>query len=135
VSFSVRQPQGTPSPVPPVRVAWVGYHRECSKFPMSVWWKKWSISLRGSGRMKSTPRPSRHLTRCCRRPPTCDVRGVRMTPRPWLLSLSIVALLCIPLAGWGASIVITVPQEAQVQGPQITLGDVADIQGEPADTV
>jgi len=58
-----------------------------------------------------------------------------MTPRPWLLSLSIVALLCRPLAGWGASIVIIVPPEAQVQGPQITLGDVAEVQGEPADTV
>ena len=37
--------------------------------------------------------------------------------------------------GWGASIVITMPPEAQVQGPQITLGDVAEIQGEPTDTV
>jgi len=58
-----------------------------------------------------------------------------MTHRYWLLSLSIVALLCVPLVGWGASIVITVPPEAQVQGPLITLGDVAEIQGEPADTV
>src|SRR5678816_3007804 len=58
-----------------------------------------------------------------------------MTHRHWLLSLSIVTLLCVPLAGWGASIVITVPPEAQVQGRQITLGDVAEIQGEPADTV
>jgi hypothetical protein len=58
-----------------------------------------------------------------------------MTHRYWLLSLSIVALLCVPLVGWGASIVITVPPEAQVQGPQIILGDVAEIQGEPADTV
>jgi len=58
-----------------------------------------------------------------------------MTHRHWLLSLSIVALICVPLVGWGASIVITVPPEAQVQGPQITLGDVAEIQGEPADTV
>src|SRR5438093_9735763 len=102
---------------------------------MSVWWKKWSISSRGSGRMKSTPRPSRPRTRCCRRPRTCGVRSGRMTHRYWLLSLSIVALLCVPLVGWGASIVITVPPEAQVQGPQITLGDVAKIQGEPADTV
>src|SRR4029450_11164416 len=58
-----------------------------------------------------------------------------MTLRPWLLSFSIVALLCVPLAGWGASIVLTVPPEAQIQGPQNTLGDVAEIQGEPADTV
>jgi flagella basal body P-ring formation protein FlgA len=58
-----------------------------------------------------------------------------MTHRYWLLSLSIVALLCVPLVGWGASIVITMPPEAQVQGPQIILGDVAEIQGEPADTV
>ena len=58
-----------------------------------------------------------------------------MMHRYWRLSLSIVALLCVPLVGWGASIVITVPPEAQVQGPQITLGDVAEIQGEPADTV
>ena len=58
-----------------------------------------------------------------------------MTPRPWLLSLSLATLLCVPLASWGASIVITAPPEAQVQGPQITLGDVAEIQGEPADTV
>ena len=58
-----------------------------------------------------------------------------MTHRHWLLSLSIVALLCVPLVGWGASIVITVPPEAQVQGPQITLGDVAEIQGESTDTV
>jgi flagella basal body P-ring formation protein FlgA len=53
----------------------------------------------------------------------------------WLLSLSIVVLLGVPPGGWGASIVITVPPEAQVQGPQITLGDVAEIQGEPTDTV
>src|SRR5215510_1679932 len=85
--------------------------------------------------MKSTPRPSRHLTRCCRRPPTYGVRRARMTPRYWLLSLSIVALLYVPLVGWGASIVITVPPEAQIQGPQISLGDVAELQGEPADTV
>ena len=58
-----------------------------------------------------------------------------MLHRYWLLSLSIVALLCVPLVGWGASIVITVPPEAQVPGPQITLGDVVEIQGEPADTV
>ncbi len=58
-----------------------------------------------------------------------------MTHRYGLLSLSIVALLCVPLVGWGASIVITVPPEAQVQSPQVTLGDVAEIQGEPADTV
>src|SRR5436309_9509657 len=102
---------------------------------MSVWWKKWSISSQGSGRMKSTPRPSRPLTRCCRRPRTCGVRSGRMTPRHWLLSLSIVALICVPLLAWGASIVITVPPEAQVQGPQVTLGDVAEIQGEPADMV
>src|SRR5215813_710440 len=102
---------------------------------MLVWWKKWSISSRGSGRMKSTPRPSRPLTRCCRRPRTCGVRSVCMMHRYWLLSLSIVILLCMPLVGWGASIVITVPPEAQVPGPQITLGDVAEIQGEPDDTV
>ena len=48
-----------------------------------------------------------------------------MTHRHWLFSLSSVALLCVPLLGWGASVVITVPPEAQVQGPQITLGDVA----------
>src|SRR5262245_14781740 len=102
---------------------------------MSAWWKKWSISSRGSGRMKLTPRPSRPVTRCCSRPPVCGVRSGRMTHRRWLPSLSIVALLCVPLAGWGASIVITVPPEAQVQGPQITLGDVAEIQGEPADMV
>jgi len=58
-----------------------------------------------------------------------------MTHRPWLFSLSMVALIGVPLVGWGASIVITVPPEAQVQGPQITLGDVAEVQGEPADTV
>ena len=58
-----------------------------------------------------------------------------MTPRHWLLSLSIVVILCVPPEGWGASIVITVPPEAQVQGPQITLGDVVEIQGEPTDTV
>jgi flagellar basal body P-ring formation protein FlgA len=58
-----------------------------------------------------------------------------MTHRYWLPSLSIVALLCVPLVGWGASIMITVQPEAQIQGPQITLGDVAEIQGEPADTV
>ena len=58
-----------------------------------------------------------------------------MTQRHWLLSFSIVALICVPLLAWGASIVITVPPEAQVQGPQVTLGDVAEIQGEPADTV
>ena len=58
-----------------------------------------------------------------------------MMHRYWRLSLSIVALLCVPLVGWGASIVITVPPEAQVQSPQVTLGDVAEIQGEPADTV
>jgi len=58
-----------------------------------------------------------------------------MTHRHWLLSLSVVALICVPLVGWGASIVLTVPPEAQVQGPQLTLGDVAEIQGEPADTV
>src|SRR4029450_3700625 len=58
-----------------------------------------------------------------------------MTHRPWLLSLSIVLLLCVPLVGWGASLVMIVPPEAQVPGRQITLGDVAEIQGEPADTV
>ena len=58
-----------------------------------------------------------------------------MTQRHWLLSFSIVALICVPLLAWGASIVISVPPEAQVQGPQVTLGDVAEIQGEPADTV
>jgi flagella basal body P-ring formation protein FlgA len=58
-----------------------------------------------------------------------------MTQRYWLLALSLVALLCVPLVGWGAPIVITMPPEAQVQGPQITLGDVTEIQGEPADTV
>jgi flagella basal body P-ring formation protein FlgA len=58
-----------------------------------------------------------------------------MLPRSWLLSLSIVTCLCVPLLGWGASIVITVPPEAQVPGPQITLEDVAEIHGEPADTV
>jgi flagellar basal body P-ring formation protein FlgA len=58
-----------------------------------------------------------------------------MMHRYWLLSLSIVTLLCVPLVSWGASIVIIVPPEAQVPGPQITLGDVAEIQGEPADTV
>ena len=58
-----------------------------------------------------------------------------MLHRCWLLSLSIVALLCVPLVSWGASIVITVPPEVQVPGPQITLGDVVEIQGEVADTV
>jgi hypothetical protein len=58
-----------------------------------------------------------------------------MRQRYWLLALSIVALLWVPLVGWGASIVINVPPEAQVQGAQIILGDVAEIQGEPADTV
>jgi flagellar basal body P-ring formation protein FlgA len=58
-----------------------------------------------------------------------------MTPRHWLLSLSLVAGICVPLVGWGASVVITVPPEAQVQGSQITLGDVAEIQGESADLV
>ena len=58
-----------------------------------------------------------------------------MTHRHWLFSLGSVALLCVPLMGWGASVVITVPPEAQVQGPQITLGDVAEIQGESTDTV
>ena len=58
-----------------------------------------------------------------------------MTHRHWVLSLNIVALICVPLVGWGASIVLTVPPEAQVQGPQITLGDVVEIQGEPTDTV
>jgi flagella basal body P-ring formation protein FlgA len=58
-----------------------------------------------------------------------------MTHRSWWLCLSIAAFICVPLVSWGASIVITVPSEAQVQGPQITLGDVAEIQGEPADTV
>jgi flagella basal body P-ring formation protein FlgA len=54
----------------------------------------------------------------------------------WLmLSLSMVALLGVPLGGWGAPIVITVASEAQVQGPKITLGEVAELQGEPADTV
>ena len=56
-------------------------------------------------------------------------------PRYWLLSLSIVTLLGVPLVGWAAPIVITVPPEAQVPGPQVTLGDVAEIQGESADTV
>jgi flagella basal body P-ring formation protein FlgA len=58
-----------------------------------------------------------------------------MTHRHWLFCLSSVVLLCVPLLGWGASVVITVPPEAQVQGPQITLGDVATVQGESTDTV
>jgi flagella basal body P-ring formation protein FlgA len=58
-----------------------------------------------------------------------------MTHRYWLFCLGLVALLSVPLAGWGASIVITLPAEAQLQGPQLTLGDVAAIQGEPEDTV
>lgn len=58
-----------------------------------------------------------------------------MTHRCWLLSLSLVAFICEPLACWGASVVITVPPEAHIQGPQITLGDVAVIEGEPADLV
>jgi flagella basal body P-ring formation protein FlgA len=59
-----------------------------------------------------------------------------MADRRWLmLSLSTVALLGVPLGGWGAPIVISVASEAQVQGPKITLGEVAELQGEPADTV
>jgi flagella basal body P-ring formation protein FlgA len=58
-----------------------------------------------------------------------------MPHRHWLFCLSSVVLLCVPLLGWGASVVITVPPEAQVQGPQITLGDVATVQGESTDTV
>ena len=58
-----------------------------------------------------------------------------MRLRYWLLSLSLVALLCVPLVGWGAPVVLTVPPEVQVQGPQISLGDVVEIQGEPPDTV
>jgi flagella basal body P-ring formation protein FlgA len=58
-----------------------------------------------------------------------------MTHRHWLFCLSSVVLLYVPLLGWGASVVITVPPEAQVQGPQITLGDVATVQGESTDTV
>ena len=58
-----------------------------------------------------------------------------MTHRHWLFCLSSVVLLCVPRLSWGASVVITVPPEAQVQGPQITLGDVATVQGESTDTV
>ena len=59
-----------------------------------------------------------------------------MADRRWLmLSLSLVALLCVPLGVWGAPIVITVASETRVQGPQITLGEVAELQGEPADIV
>src|SRR5262245_14032620 len=54
----------------------------------------------------------------------------------WLiLSLSIAVLLWVPLLGWGTPIVITVASEAQVQGSQITLGEVAELQGEPVDTL
>jgi flagellar basal body P-ring formation protein FlgA len=59
-----------------------------------------------------------------------------MADRHWLmLSLSIVALCGVPLVGWGSPLVITVAPEAQVQGPQMMLGELAEIQGEPADTV
>ena len=59
-----------------------------------------------------------------------------MADRRWLiLAWSIATLLCAPLLGWGAPIVITVASETQVQGAQITLGDVAELQGEPADTL
>jgi flagella basal body P-ring formation protein FlgA len=53
----------------------------------------------------------------------------------WLLCLNIVILLGGPPGGWGASIVITMPPEAQVQETRLILGDVAEIQGEPADMV
>jgi len=59
-----------------------------------------------------------------------------MAKGPWLIiTLSCAGLLWAPVLGWSAPVVLTIAPEAQVQGPQITLGEVAEVQGEPADTV
>jgi len=59
-----------------------------------------------------------------------------MAQTRWLrATLSGAVLLAAVGLAWGAPVVLTVVPEAQVHGPHITLGEVAEVQGEPADTV
>ena len=59
-----------------------------------------------------------------------------MPERRWLsVALGLAALLWVPALSWSASVVLTIAPEARVQGHHVTLGDVADVQGEAADLV
>jgi flagella basal body P-ring formation protein FlgA len=59
-----------------------------------------------------------------------------MTASRWLhVALSLAVLVWAPGLGWGATVVLTMAPAAQVRGPHIILGDVATVQGEPAELV
>lgn len=77
--------------------------------------------------------PASRAGAVARRSPRAQHRTGKVAVRSTILGLAV--LLCGPLPGWSTSVVLTVAPEAQVQGPQVTLGDVAEVQGEPPEMV